>query len=113
MIVRIVNNFDEPRLAKWYKNDLRILKTKDAVNYLYLTTKIRDIANRNLLYDLINENINSGENVEIYTQWVGMDDPEVWGPPDRTFEIFLEDVLNNRKFYLTTSSNDRYIIHKP
>lgn len=106
------SDFKKPYSEKRLKEDLLILKTKFAVNNVNITVSIQDRALRNLLFDLVNENINSGEHVEIYSQWIDMDTPEIWGPPDNTYDIYLEDVLNNRKFYLTTNSNDRYIIHK-
>jgi len=112
-VYELEGDFNEPRKREFYKSHLEILKTKFEVNYLYLVTRIQDMAHRNQLYDLINNNINSGEKVEIYSQWIYTDDPEVWGPPDNTYEIYLNDVLNNKKFYITTSSNDRYIIYKP
>lgn len=111
-VYELEGNFYEPETGADYNSDLIDLKAKFAVNYMYLVRRIQDMADRNQLYDLINENINSGEKVEVYSQWIHTDSPEIWGPPDNTYEISLEDVLSQKKFYSTTSSDDRFIIYK-
>lgn len=78
-----------------------------------LDTIVSDSINRHQLYHLINDNIKSGERVEIYSQWLDWDAPDVWGPPEHTYELSLKEVFDNRKFYISTEKNDLYIIHKP
>ena len=72
-----------------------------------------DCISRHQLYHLINDNIESGESVEIYSQWLDWDAPDIWGPPEHTYELSLKEIFDNRKFYISTEKNDLYIIHKP
>ena len=74
---------------------------------------ISDYLSRHQLYHLINDNIKNGESVEIYSQWLDWDMPEVWGPPEHIYELSLKEIFDNRKFYISTEKNDLYIIHKP
>lgn len=78
-----------------------------------LDTIVSDSINRHQLYHLINNNIKSGECVEIYSQWLDWDTPDTWGPPKHIYDLSLKEVFDNRKFYISNEENDLYIIHKP
>ena len=73
---------------------------------------VTDSINRHQLYHLINDNIKNGESVEIYSQWLDWDMPEVWGPPEHIYELSLKEIFDNRRFSISTEKNDLYIIHK-
>lgn len=51
--------------------------------------------------------------MEIYSQWLDWDAPDIWGPPEHIYELSLKEVFDNRKFYISTEKNDLYTIHKP
>ena len=64
------------------------------------------------LYEVINQNIYSGEFVEIYTETLREDWKDVWGPPKETRSFSLDDVLDEKKFDLDICEWKKYIINK-
>ena len=106
-------DFIEPIDKRLIDSDLEVIKSTDTVVATNLSRIISDNLSRHQLYHLINNNIKSGECVEIYSQWLDWDAPDIWGPPKHTYELSLKEVFDNRKFYISTEENDLYIIHKP
>ena len=94
-------------------SNLKDLKSVDEELFVNLNRIISDYISRHQLYHLINDNIESGESVEIYSQWLDWDAPDIWGPPEHIYELSLKEIFDNRKFYISTEKNDLYIIHKP
>lgn len=106
-------NFIEPIDRELIDSDLNVIKSSDTVLSINLDRIISDYISRHQLYHLINDNIESGESVEIYSQWLDWDAPDIWGPPEHIYELSLKEIFDNRKFYISTEKNDLYIIHKP
>ena len=106
-------NFIGPIDKSLIDSDLEVIKSTDTVVAMNLSRIISDNLSRHQLYHLINDNIKSGECVEIYSQWLDWDAPDIWGPPKHTYELSLKEVFDNRKFFISTEENDLYIIHKP
>ena len=79
---------------------------------LYLETLIETRLEHHQLYEVINQNIYSGEFVEIYTETLREDWKDVWGPPKETRSFSLDDVLDEKKFDLDICEWKKYIINK-
>lgn len=105
-----IGTIDKKRSMSSNLKDLESVDEELSVN---LNRIISDYISRHQLYHLINDNIESGESVEIYSQWLDWDAPDIWGPPEHIYELSLKEIFDNRKFYISTEKNDLYIIHKP
>ena len=79
---------------------------------LYLETLIETRLEHHQLYEVIDENISSGEFVEIYNEWLSEEWKDVWGPPKETRSFSLDDVLDEKKFDLDICEWKKYIINK-
>lgn len=78
----------------------------------YLDMLIETHLEHHQLYDVINQNISSGEFVEIYNEILHEDWKDVWGPPKETRSFSLDDVLDEKKFDLDICEWKKYIINK-
>ena len=82
----------------------------------YLAGSLRRLIETRLehqqLYDVIDQNISSGEFVEIYNEILHEDWKDVWGPPKETLSFSLDDVLDEKKFDLDACEWKKYIINK-
>ncbi len=93
----------------------KIIECPDYVLYntkLYLDILIKTRLEHHQLYDVINQNISSGEFVEIYNETLHEDWKDVWGPPKETRSFSLDDVLDEKKFDLDACERKKYIINK-
>lgn len=70
-------NFIEPINRELIDLDLNVIKSSDTVLSINLDRIISDYISRHQLYHLINDNIESGESVEIYSQWLDWDAPDI------------------------------------
>ena len=78
----------------------------------YLDMLIETRLEHHQLYDVIDQNISSGEFVEIYNEWLSEEWKDVWGPPKETLSFSLDDVLDEKKFDLDACERKKYIINK-
>ena len=93
----------------------KIIECPDYVLYntkLYLDILIKTRLEHHQLYDVIDQNISSGEFVEIYNEWLSEEWKDVWGPPKETRSFSLDDVLDEKKFDLDICEWKKYIINK-
>ena len=74
-----------------------LLNGYDLVNDI--NTKI----SRKQLYAVIDKNIDYGECVEVYSEWLDDEWKEQWGEPDCVKNILLEDIFDKNKFDLDES----------
>ena len=78
----------------------------------YLDMLIETRLEHHQLYEVIDQNISSGEFVEIYNEILHEDWKDVWGPPKETRSFSLDDVLDEKKFDLYICGWKKYIINK-
>ena len=82
----------------------------------YLAGSLRRLIETRLehhqLYEVIDQNISSGEFVEIYNETLHEEWKDVWGPPKETRSFSLDDVLDEKKFDLDICEWKKYIINK-
>ena len=82
----------------------------------YLAGSLRRLIETRLehqqLYEVIDQNISSGEFVEIYNEILHEEWKDVWGPPKETRSFSLDDVLDEKKFDLDICDWKKYIIYK-
>lgn len=67
---------------------------------------------RHQLYTFIDDNINSGEFVEIYDEWLDEEWKDVWGPPLKTVQLTIEDILSVERFNLFREERTKFIVYK-
>ena len=80
-----VNSFHDPNHVKSIKEQLDMgleITDKKALEHLINASLFL-----NLLYSIIDRNINNGEFVEIYSEWLSDEWKYVWGSPKKTIEL--------------------------
>ena len=104
-----VNSFHDPNHVKSIKEQLDMgleITDKKALEHLINASLFL-----NLLYSIIDRNINNGEFVEIYSEWLSDEWKYVWGPPKKTIELSLNDILSFGTLDIF-SEQQKYIIYK-
>ena len=84
----------------------KVFKYEMRGNFIGTIDKKRSMSSN--LKDLVSVD----EELEIYSQCLDLDMPEVWGPPEHIYDLSLKEIFDNRRFSISTEKNDLYIIHK-